>query len=756
VLNRHSYDGLAPLRSFRMAILESTPDFIIPCDELAMLHLHRLHAAASQSSEPSSAWLKTLIECSIGDARHYPIIESRTGFLDIAREEGVATPDTQVIDSEDDVKQWLRSRSFPVVLKADGTSGGEGVLVVQNLEEALAAYRRLRRPLGAAIVAKRALIDRDSNAVSPWLLRRKRVVSMQSFVSGPDANIAVACWQGGLLASISVEVVRRCKAKGPSTVVRVLEEGEMLHAAQRLVRRLGLSGLIGFDFMIDDRTRKPYLIEINARATQTAHLSLGPGRALPAALTSRLSGVPLKEPELVTDCETMALFPLAWRTAPASEFTRHLYHDVPWEEPDLVRAGFAKESRFTRENWARTWNSARSFFNARPTPTGGFVNSKGFDIAQSGKFRVLHLIGSNLVGGPEKQILHHAEDLKGSEYEVEIGSFHDLSEWPEILLAAEQRNLATVCLKGGIRLDLIAELSDILRKRKGYLLCTHGFKANVVGYLAAKRTQTLHIAFVRGWTAETMRVKFYEVLERQALKRAQHVVCVSQKQAERVARMRKKNSPPLVIPNAMLPPYSRQTDEVVSRESLGISNDAFIFGSVGRLSAEKGHRFLISAFHELHLVMGSRAPISLIVVGDGREQIALERQASELGIREKIIFAGFQGSPGEWMRLFGCLVQPSLTEGTPNSVLEALCLSVPVVATAVGGVPDLVADGRNGLLVSAGDSTQLAAAMRRMVESPELRHQLISGGSALKEEYSPTGQRRKLITAYQLAFRTQS
>ena len=215
------------------------------------------------------------------------------------------------------------------------------------------------------------------------------------------------------------------------------------------------------------------------------------------------------------------------------------------------------------------------------------------------KFHVLHLIGSNLVGGPEKQILHHAEDLQGSEFEVSIGSFHDLSERPEILVAAEQRNIPTLCLSGGVHLHLVEELAQRLRERKGYLLCTHGFKANVVGYLAARRTNTLHIPCLRGWTAETWRVKLYEMLERQVLRRAPIVVCVSAKQAEQIAKMRGNRRKPVVIPNAMLPPYARETGRAsVSRSQLNLPQDAFVFGSVGRLSAEKGHRFMISAFHE--------------------------------------------------------------------------------------------------------------------------------------------------------------
>jgi glycosyltransferase involved in cell wall biosynthesis len=369
------------------------------------------------------------------------------------------------------------------------------------------------------------------------------------------------------------------------------------------------------------------------------------------------------------------------------------------------------------------------------------------------KRKVLHLIGSNLVGGPEKQILHHAVDMKGSDYEIELGSFHDLSDRPEVLVVAEQNSLSTVCLPGGLHLSLVDELSQVLRKRPGYLLCTHGFKSNVVGYLAAQRTKTRHMAFLRGWTAENLRVSFYEVLERQALKRAQWVVCVSRMQAEQVAKLRGKRVPPFVIPNAMLPPYARKQESVVSREALGIPANAFVFGSVGRLSPEKGHRFMLSAFQELCENPEISRPLHLIVVGDGKEQPSLEAQAAQLGIASRTTFAGFQGSPGDWMRLFDCMVQPSLTEGTPNSVLEAMCLNVPVVATAVGGVVDLITHEKNGLLALSGDPGVLAVQMKRMMDSVELREHVTREAVNCTDEYSPARQRERLIAAYEAAFK---
>jgi glycosyltransferase involved in cell wall biosynthesis len=368
--------------------------------------------------------------------------------------------------------------------------------------------------------------------------------------------------------------------------------------------------------------------------------------------------------------------------------------------------------------------------------------------------RVLHLIGSNCIGGPEKQILHHAVSMQDSPYLIEIGSFHDLPEPPEILRGAEERNIPTVCLQGGVRLSLVAELSRILSERPGVLLCTHGFKANVVGYFAARRTGTRHVAFLRGWTAETVRVILYEVIERYVLSRAPHVVCVSREQAERVGRLRHGRSQPIVVPNAMLPPWSRPRPvdaQTITRTALNLPANAFVFGSVGRLSAEKGHRYMISAFHEALQTLDTQRPIALVVVGDGREQPALERQAADFGLCDRIRFVGFQGNPGQWMQLFDCMIQPSLTEGTPNSVLEALCLGVPIIATAVGGVPDLITHGENGLLVPPRDATALATAMAQLALDPDLRRRLANSAQQTNHVYSPAAQKEKLLAVYRTA-----
>jgi hypothetical protein len=185
---------------------------------------------------------------------------------------------------------------------------------------------------------KRAVIDRDKTLVWPSLLRHRSVVNAQEFVSGREATSAVACWQGSVLASLDFEVLNKRDSAGPSSVVRLIDNAEMSAAAEKMVHRLNLSGLHGFDFMLEAHTGSAHLIEINPRATQVGHLRLGPGHDLPAALYAAVSGQAVAAAPRTTTNDTIALFPQEWLRDPQSPFLRSAYNDVPWEEPELLRA----------------------------------------------------------------------------------------------------------------------------------------------------------------------------------------------------------------------------------------------------------------------------------------------------------------------------------------------------------------------------------------------------------------------------------
>lgn len=333
----HDYRGLTPLSSFAEAVDSTKPDFIIPSDDLAAQHLHRLHHRERARGEAGAATCQ-LIERSLGSPESFPIVYARTRFIELAKREGVRVPETGVIANMADLRQWAASVGYPMVLKANGTSGGEGVRVVHTLQEAERAFQELQAPPRLARAAKWALVDRDFTLIGPTIVRRRSVVNAQGFVSGREATTLVACWEGTVLAGLHFEVLCKQNPAGPATVMRLVENAEMLNAAEKMVRRLHLSGLHGFDFMLEADTGNAYLIEINPRATQVGHLTLGPGRDLPAALHSAISGEAVTLAPRLTDNDTVALFPGEWEKNPASAFLRSGYHDVPWDAPDLVRA----------------------------------------------------------------------------------------------------------------------------------------------------------------------------------------------------------------------------------------------------------------------------------------------------------------------------------------------------------------------------------------------------------------------------------
>jgi hypothetical protein len=331
------YNSLAPLRSFASAITASRPDLIIPGDDLATMQLHALYEREFNRCG-KGALICSVIERSLGSPSSFPQVYARTGLLEIAQEEDIRVPKTEVLADVNQLREWGARRGFPAVLKSNGSSGGEGVRIVHTLEQAERAFRTLQAPPLLARAAKRALVDGDKTLILPSLLRRRSEINIQEYVSGHEATSIIACWQGTLLASLHFEVLSKTTPTGPASVMRLIDSCEMSIVAEKIVRRLNLSGLIGFDFMLEEQTGNPYLIEVNPRATQVGHLTLGPGRDLPAALYAALTGEEIREAPKVTENRTIALFPQEWKRNPESPFLQSGYHDVPWEEPELIRA----------------------------------------------------------------------------------------------------------------------------------------------------------------------------------------------------------------------------------------------------------------------------------------------------------------------------------------------------------------------------------------------------------------------------------
>ena len=267
---------------------------------------------------------------------------------------------TESVNTVEDLESWGMRHVFPWVLKADGTWAGRGVRVVNSLAEAKRFFPELQTANGAARVVKWAVVDDDAFWLRPWWNGWRPGIVVQSYVAGRPANCAVVCAAGKVLAGIAVEVAALKEPTGPAAIVRVVDNAEMMGCAERLARRLDLSGFFGLDFMIENGSGAAYLIEMNPRCTPLCHLRLGKGRDMVASLAAQLSGQPMQETYRLLKTDLIAYYPGALKCK--SDLFRSSFHDVPSDEPELVEEllrPWAKQNATTRL-YARAANLVRA------------------------------------------------------------------------------------------------------------------------------------------------------------------------------------------------------------------------------------------------------------------------------------------------------------------------------------------------------------------------------------------------------------
>jgi D-alanine-D-alanine ligase-like ATP-grasp enzyme len=314
------------------------PDVVIPCDDVATCCLHELHLQAIRGQGRDPATIKAVIENSLGDPVSYSITEKKSAFMVFARSEGLSVPDTIPINHPRDLADRFETSSFPQVLKLDSTSSGLGVRIVNNEAQAKRAYRELVTMFGWLRASKRAIKELSFRPFARRWKGQIPSITLQHYIAGVPANRAVLCWQGEVLAGLSVEAVKTAHATGPATVVRILDNAEMAEASRHVVRCLGLSGFVGFDFILDGTSGRPFLIEMNSRPTPICHFSLDSETDMTGALFAKLThGKPTTlEGRLLG--ETVALFPGEFWRDPKSDYLVSCHHDAPWGEPELIKA----------------------------------------------------------------------------------------------------------------------------------------------------------------------------------------------------------------------------------------------------------------------------------------------------------------------------------------------------------------------------------------------------------------------------------
>lgn len=278
-------------------------------------------------------------------------------------------------------------------------------------------------------------------------------------------------------------------------------------------------------------------------------------------------------------------------------------------------------------------------------------------------------------------------------------------------------------------LHMLAELRRRLRETECDLLVCHGYKADILGLIAARSTRTPVVSVSRGWTGHTRKVRLNEALDRRFLRFMDAVVCVSEGQAVKVRRAGVSSKLTRVIHNAIDPgrfAISKCGSAGRAGEFFSAAIDTLVVG-IGRLSPEKGFDDFIAA---AEMVIREAPQVGFLLIGDGPLREELQRAIDERGLASRIVLTGFRDDVDRILSTADILAQSSHTEGLPNVILEAAAAQLPVVATAVGGTPEVVADGETGYLVPARDPRAMAERLLALVRSPELRSRMGSAGRA--------------------------
>jgi len=327
------YDGFRPLESLSSAIESVKPDIVIPACDRSVAHLHELYSQSK--AQGSSFGPAAVIEASLGNPESYDIVSSRHKLLAAAADAGVRVPRMCRVEDVEEFTAWKGKESYPWVLKADGTWGGGGVRIIQAQDQIVPALLHLGRMFRLKRALKRLIVNRDRFWLRSWWNRTRPSLIAQAYVPGRPANCSVVSWQGKILAGIAVEVVATDETIGPASIVRIVDGAAMIDAAQRIASKLGLSGFFGLDFMIEEKTGIPYLIEMNPRVTPPCHLRLNPGHDLSGALWTELTRqAPAPHAASISN-DAIAYFPQSNGLGARTLAT--CYVDMPANEPELVQ-----------------------------------------------------------------------------------------------------------------------------------------------------------------------------------------------------------------------------------------------------------------------------------------------------------------------------------------------------------------------------------------------------------------------------------
>jgi glycosyltransferase involved in cell wall biosynthesis len=348
----------------------------------------------------------------------------------------------------------------------------------------------------------------------------------------------------------------------------------------------------------------------------------------------------------------------------------------------------------------------------------------------SSAIRVLELAGSVALYGAERWILALVKNLDRQKIQPIIGALNDeMGSTAPLCDAAVRMDAPTFVIQSRGRVDLhsIRRLRQIIQKQSINILHTHGYKLDLQGRLATWGTQCKIVTTPHGWTHNPdMKLRLYENLDRAIFPLMDRVAPLSDEMHRQIAGIPGMSRKLRLIRNGVdldeLSPDIKESPEM----SLWKSQGHFVVGFIGRLIGAKGPLTLLRAIAQM-----TSTKVDLAVVGSGPDLQLLKEAAQSLNISTRVAFFGYREDRLSFIKAFNVLALPSLSEGIPRCVMEAMGLGIPVVASDIPGCRALIDTHKTGILVPPGSESELANALEYLRNNPGIR---VSLAKAAKEK----------------------
>ncbi len=337
--------------------------------------------------------------------------------------------------------------------------------------------------------------------------------------------------------------------------------------------------------------------------------------------------------------------------------------------------------------------------------------------------RVIELAGSVALYGAERWILALARHMNRDKVRPVIAALKDGDEESApICDAAGQLGLSSVLIEAPGRFDLgaVRRLRSLIADEEASFVHTHGYKGDLIGRLATWGTPCRILATPHGWTHNPdTKLRLYEALDRAVFPLMDGVAPLSEEMHRDLAKNPAVRSKLRLITNAV------DLDEIAAHNSVAPDILAwrkgadFVVGFIGRIIQDKGIATLLRAAAKL-----ATPGLRIALVGAGPDENSFIDTARSLGIADQVRFFGYQKDRLAYMKAFDVMALPSLSEGIPRCVMEAMGLGVPVVASDIPGCRALIQNRQTGLLTAPGDEAALAEALEFIRNNPAARIEL--------------------------------